>query len=189
MEENTHNVQVLKLFLLSAFSGIYSRYFHLSMRTFVAMMLQLMTLTMQVFQSVLLSVAFSGSCFYSSMGIFTAMLDIYSSAQVAATVSVPVWLRCVSAFCTSLGVIIAGGRLMPITGAQCTNIPMLTFSVSTPVLFVLGFNNNKSKSHKSAAMRKQLQALTASYTIAYPSGLTRLQSVHTQRLPSTSPLL
>ena len=65
-----------------------------------------------------MSTAYSAHMFRSAVGVFAAMLHIYKTAEVSATFPVPVRLRCAAAFCTSVGVVIGGGRLMPVTGKQ-----------------------------------------------------------------------
>ena len=64
----------------------------------------------------MMSTAYSAQMFRSAVGVFAAMLHIYSTAEVFATFPVPVRLRCAAAFCTSVGVVVGGGRLMPVTG-------------------------------------------------------------------------
>ena len=54
--------------------------------------------------------------FRSGMGLFAAMLHIYNTAEVPDSFPVPIYLRCLAALCTSLGAVLAGGRLMPVTG-------------------------------------------------------------------------
>lgn len=66
----------------------------------------------------LMSTAYSAHMFRAAVGVFAAMLHIYKTAEVSAAFPVPVSLRCAAAFCTSLGVVIGGGRLMPVTGKQ-----------------------------------------------------------------------
>lgn len=66
----------------------------------------------------MMSTAYSAHMFRSAVGVFAAMLQIYKTAEVSATFPVPVYLRCAAAFCTSVGVVIGGGRLMPVTGKQ-----------------------------------------------------------------------
>ena len=65
-----------------------------------------------------MSTAYSAHVFQSAVGVFAAMLHVYKTSEVSATIPVPVHLRCAAAFCTSVGVVIGGGRLMPVTGKQ-----------------------------------------------------------------------
>lgn len=62
--------------------------------------------------------SYNGSVFSSAGGLFAAMLHIYNTGGVPETVPVPVYLRCVAAICASLGAILVGGRLMPVTGKR-----------------------------------------------------------------------
>ena len=61
--------------------------------------------------------------FHSAGGVFAAMLNIYQTAEVATTFPVPIYLRCTAAVCTSSGVVLAGGRLMSLTGKSLADLP------------------------------------------------------------------
>ena len=73
-----------------------------------------------MFQCLLLSTAQAGSICQSATGPITALLHIYTVKGVADTIAVPVYLRCLVAVFASLGVVLAGGRLMPVTGQHRT---------------------------------------------------------------------
>ncbi len=64
----------------------------------------------------LLSLAYGGNMFRSALGPYAAMLNIYMTAAVADTISIPIWMRCIAAVFTVSGTIVGGARLMPVTG-------------------------------------------------------------------------
>ncbi|DBA79749.1 TPA: hypothetical protein ACH3X1_008414 [Trebouxia sp. C0004] len=72
---------------------------------------------MQVPSAMLLSLAYGGNMFRSALGTFAAILNIYMTAAVADTISVPIWIRCIAAVFTVSGAIVGGARLMPVTGS------------------------------------------------------------------------
>ena len=78
----------------------------------------LLVSALQVWYGVLMSTAYSAHMFRSAVGVFAAMLYIYKTSEVSAMIPVPVRIRCAAAFCTSVGVVVGGGRLMPVTGKQ-----------------------------------------------------------------------
>ena len=64
----------------------------------------------------MLSIAYGAINGHTAFGIFALMRQIKDSSQVAATSSLGMQLRCVSAVGLSLGAVLFGGRIVPVTG-------------------------------------------------------------------------
>ena len=82
----------------------------------VEVLVTLACMSLQVLSRILLSLAMSNRMVQSSFGAFIVILDIYRTETVGQTVPVSIWMRFVAGIMSSLGAVVAGGRLMPVTG-------------------------------------------------------------------------
>ena len=72
--------------------------------------------SLQILMAAVLSLAYGAINGHTTFGIFALMRNIKDTAQVARTSSIGMELRCVSAVGLTLGAVLFGARVVPVTG-------------------------------------------------------------------------